>query len=410
MEKNNRLNKILKNEFILKLFESFFGKASYLLFTMLFSLVCSRLYGAEVFGQYTYAMSLVTILMIFAKAGFDNSIIYYIPKYGNKQVSISFMVNLLISLILTIGAIFLVEETFVRWMLPLIWLVSMEQVFFGIYRAGSRIKNFYFINGFYSILLRILLVVILYYFGERNTVFNIIIAVYISYIFANLLYFLQNKDKFGKVYFDKEYLKYSFSLVLAAIMWVAIDKVDIVMIGNMTNMENVGIYQISAQISNLIFMMLVIFDTVFGPRISTLYHAGKMEELKSLYIKSTRLLALGGFLLVVAMFSVSHYILLAFGEEFVGGQVSLILRGIGQWVNVAVGSVWLMLAMTGKPKFQIFANLIAFFLNFVLNYLLIPIYGINGSAFASMLSVILVNIIGYILVSKEFKVKVYKYF
>jgi O-antigen/teichoic acid export membrane protein len=182
------------------------------------------------------------------------------------------------------------------------------------------------------------------------------------------------------------------------------------MIGSMTNMQNVGVYQISAQISNLLFMILVIFDTVFGPQISKYYHANRLEELKKLYVQSTRLLAAGSFLLLFVMVVFSKYILLAFGKEFVEGQVSLILRGIGQFINVAVGSVWLMLAMTGKPKFQIYTNFLALILNIVLNLILIPKYGINGAAFASMVSIILVNVIGYVLVTKEFKVKVYKFF
>jgi O-antigen/teichoic acid export membrane protein len=406
----NIVNKLLKNDFVSKILESFFGKASYLLFTMLFSFVCSRLYGAEIYGKFTYAFSLVTILMIFAKAGFDNSIIYYIPKYGNKQVSLSFVVNFLISVVLILGTSFFIKDTFVKLMLPLIWLFSMEQLFFGIYRATNRIKNFYFINGFISLLLRIILVLILYFFSENNNVLNIAIAVYTSFIFSNILYFLQNKERFEKVIFDKEYLKYSFSLVLAAVMWVVIDKVDVIMIGSMTNMQNVGVYQISAQISNLLFMILVIFDTVFGPQISKYYHANRLEELKKLYVQSTRLLAAGSFLLLFVMVVFSKYILLAFGKEFVEGQVSLILRGIGQFINVAVGSVWLMLAMTGKPKFQIYTNFLALILNIVLNLILIPKYGINGAAFASMVSIILVNVIGYVLVTKEFKVKVYKFF
>jgi O-antigen/teichoic acid export membrane protein len=397
-----------KNDFLVKLVESFFGKVAYLLFTMLFSLIFTRLYGAEVFGEYTYAISVVTILMIFAKVGFDNSIIYYIPKYGNAQISLSFAINFLLSLIITLVSFFFIDQPFVQWMLPMVWLLSMEQVFFGVYRGTNNIKKFYFINGFYSILLRIILIVILFFISD-NKLLNVGIAVYSSYIFANLIYYLQNKKRFEKIKFDKEYIKYSFSLVLAAMMWVAIDKVDVIMIGSMLDMKSVGVYQISSQLSNLIFMVLVIFDTVFGPKISQLYHEGKLEELKQLYIRSTRILAVGGTLLVVIMLLLSKYILLLFGSEFVSGQLSLVLRGIGQLVNVSVGSVWLMLAMTGKPKFQIYTNLTAFLLNIGLNYLLIPQYGINGAAFASMVSVILINVIGYLLVSREFKIKVYKY-
>ncbi|WP_050183304.1 flippase [Domibacillus robiginosus] len=396
----------LKNKFFQKIIESFFGKASFALFTMVFSLVATRLYGAETFGQYTYAFSIVTLLMIFAKAGFDNSLIYYIPKQGTKYISLSFLVNAIIALLLTIGAGFFIEDYFVKMMLPLIWLVSMEQVFFGIYRSTDRVKQYYLINGFLAILLRVILIIVFYFlFGKTFT--SIALAIYVSFIFANLIYFYQNKHMFKKVVYDQKFLNYSYSLVLAAVMGVAMDKIDIIMLGSMKDMESVGIYQIDVQIANVILMILVIFDTVFAPQISKFYHEGKHEELRRLYKKSTRLLGLLALIALLIVIIFGKYILLMFGEEFVEGYLALILRSFGQFINVAVGSVWLMLAMTGRPKWHIYSNLIAFSVNICLNYLLIPKYGVNGAAFATMISMVLVNILGYILVRRVFKVKVY---
>jgi O-antigen/teichoic acid export membrane protein len=406
LERIITFKKTLNNEFIVKILESFFGKVSFVFFTMLFSFVCTRLYGAEIFGQYTYAFSIVTLLMIIAKAGFDNSLVYYIPKYKDKYISFSFVVNFIISVILVLVANFFIDEWFVKLMLPLIWLVSMEQLFFGIYRANGNIKGFYFINGFLAGLFKILLIIIFYFVSERNFI-SIALAIYISFLFSNLIYFYQNKERFKKIIYDKGFLKYSFSLVLAAVMGVAMDKIDIIMLGTMKDMKSVGIYQIDVQVANIIFMILVIFDTVFGPQISKLYHSGKYKELQELYIKSTRILGLLSLISLIILIVFSKYILLLFGKEFVDGQMALILRGFGQFINVAVGSVWLMLAMTGNPKWHIYANFIAFTLNIILNYLLIPKYGVNGAAFATMTSMILVNVIGYILVCKVFKVRVY---
>ncbi|WP_211654850.1 flippase [Planococcus alpniumensis] len=402
-------NRVNSGDFRSKLIESFFGKASFVIFTMVFSLVCTRLYGAELFGQYTYAFSIVTLLMIFAKAGFDNSLVYYIPKTKQKFISLSFVLNASISLVLVIVSLFFITDDFVRIMLPLIWLVSMEQIFFGIYRASGNIKKYFFINGFVSVLVRIILIIFLYYIFGKSFI-GIVIGVYVSFILSNVLYFVQNKTYFKKIEFDKKYLLYSASLVLAAVMGVAMDKIDIIMLGNMTNMKNVGIYQIAIQVANLLFMILVVFDTVFGPQISKLYHSKKIEELRILYIKSTRVLGLIALVFIVILTLTSTMVLQLFGQEFVEAKTALLLRSIGQFVNVAVGSVWLMLAMTGKPRFHIYANLFAFTLNISMNYILIPLYGVNGAAFATMTSMIVVNILGYIMVCNIFKLKVYKFF
>ncbi|OEF99781.1 hypothetical protein BHF71_00980 [Vulcanibacillus modesticaldus] len=397
---------LINNHFIKKIIESFFGKVSYVLFTMIFSLVATRLYGVEAFGEYTYAFTLVSFIMIFAKAGLDNGLIYYIPKNGNKYVSLSFFINAILSLLLVVLTFYFITDSFVRLMLPLVWLLSMEQIYFGVYRATGKIKEYYFVNGFISILLRILLVIVFYFFIGKNAK-SIALGVYFSFIFSIAIYFYQNKDRFNKIVYDKTFLRYSFPLVIAAIMGVMMDRIDIIMLGTMIDKKSVGIYQIAVQVANLTSVILVIFNTVFAPQISSLYHKGKLEELRKIYMQSTRILSLISLVALIFIVIFSKYILLVFGEDIVAGQFALVLRSIGQFINAAVGSVWLMLAMTGKPKLQMYGNFTASVINIVLNFLLIPRYGINGAAFASMIAIGFVNILGYLLVSREFKVKVY---
>lgn len=405
--------KLLKNKlnssFLNKLKDAFIGRISYLLFTLIFSLVATRLYGAEVFGIFTYAFTLMSIVMILAKAGLDNGLLYSIPKNKNRHVSFSFLTNLLFSLILIVMFIFILDSNYVKYMLPLIWLLSVEQIFFALYRAEGNIKGFYKINGFYAMAIRIVIIVVFYYlFGENAT--GLAIGVYLSLIFANLVYFFHHKDKFRKIVLDYEHLKYSFPLVFATMLSTLINKIDIVMLGMFASNQEVGIYQITVQISNMVALSLSIFNTVFAPLISNLFHNNNLIELKKLYVKATRWLGvIALFTIVIILFS-SDFILGIFGEEIKRGQDALFYRSIGQFFNIAVGSVWLMLSMTGKPSFQMYANIITCIINIILNLILIPKMGMDGAAIATMCSITLINIIGYIVVSRRFNLKVFKVF
>ncbi|GAA0487066.1 flippase [Salinibacillus aidingensis] len=409
MSVKTMINQFKQSTFLKKLMESFFGRISYLVFTMLFSLLCTRLYGVETFGVYTYAFTIVTLLMIPAKAGLDNGLMYSIPKNKFKHVSFSFLVNFIMAFGLSLIAGFIINEPYIWFTLPLIWLASAEQLFFALYRSEGKIKEYYFINGFVAILLRVAFVVACYFFIGQNE-YSIAIAVYISFIIANIIYIFHQRDKFQGIHKDWGYLKYSFPLIFATLMSTIINKVDIIMLGNMATSKEVGIYQITFQISSTISLFLFVFNTVFAPRISNLFHQEKMDELRSIYIKSTRILALFAFAYFCLLYIFDDFVLWVFGEEVVEGQFALLLRNIAQFFNVAVGSVWIMLSMTGKPKFQMYANFVAAAVNVVLNYLLIPEYGMNGAAFASMIAIMLTNTIGYIVVSRRFQVKVYKFF
>ncbi|WP_028784005.1 flippase [Thalassobacillus devorans] len=400
------IKKILyKNDFIIKLLQSFFGKVSYTLLTMVFTFLCTRLFGAEEFGKYTFGYTVVILFMILAKAGLDNGLIFNIPKNGSKQISFVFLFNFLLSIIIMVILLLFISDPITIILLPLIWMLSMEQLFFGIYRASNNIKGFYIINGFWSLLLRISLLLIFYYFLSKN-VASIVLAVYISVTFSILLYFYQNKSKFHKIYVDKDILKYSAPLMFSSFIGILIDKTDILMIGYFSTNTSVGIYQVTVQVSNLLLMCLIIFNTVFAPKISTLYHLGKLEKLKTIYLKSTKYLFFTGMLLSLFLILFREEILVVFGREFVEGGYALTLRVIGQFINISVGGVWIMLAMTGKPIYQMYTNLITCILNISLNLILIPKYGINGAAIASMISLILMNLTGFVLVLKQFDINI----
>lgn len=139
--------KVTSSEFIIKILESLFGRGSFIIFTLLFSVVCTRIYGAEIFGRYTYVFTLISVIGIIAKAGLDNGLMYSIPKDKYKYVSLSFVINFIISILLITVIWLFIDDMYIKFMLPLIWFISTERLFFGLYRSEKKIKEFYFING-----------------------------------------------------------------------------------------------------------------------------------------------------------------------------------------------------------------------------------------------------------------------
>ena len=68
--------------------------------------------------------------------------------------------------------------------------------------------------------------------------------------------------------------------------------------------------------------------------------------------------------------------------------------------NVFFGSVIYILDMTGKQNVSRNILLFTAVVNIVLNWYLIPIYGIKGAAIATAISILFWNIIGIIYVKK----------
>jgi len=82
---------------------------------------------------------------------------------------------------------------------------------------------------------------------------------------------------------------------------------------------------------------------------------------------------------------------LVFGPEYDASYVPLLILLAGQMVNSAAGSVGFLLNMTGHERETARGMAVAATLNVVLNLLLTPLWGVQGAAIATAVSMIAWN-------------------
>jgi len=104
---------------------------------------------------------------------------------------------------------------------------------------------------------------------------------------------------------------------------------------------------------------------------------------------------------LISYFLFPSYIMGVFGENFKVGAMSLIILSIGQFFNAMSGSVGQVLNMTDREQILRNTTIIAALTNLILNYVLIPEYGINGAAFSTAISGILWNLLCVIYIYKK---------
>ncbi|MGL6339443.1 MAG: polysaccharide biosynthesis C-terminal domain-containing protein, partial [Waterburya sp.] len=184
-------------------------------------------------------------------------------------------------------------------------------------------------------------------------------------------------------------------------MYLIKSQTDLLMLGAIKGAEAVGIYFAVARGAQLIDFVTNAANTVLGPNIATLYAEGKSEQIEKILIKSSRAVLLISLPIIVGLVGFGYWYLLLFGREFTQGQNSLIILCVGQLVNVATGSVGLLLSMTGHERYTLISSGGSTILNVVLNALLIPRWGIEGAAIATASSTILLNVENTIWVRKK---------
>ena len=211
--------------------------------------------------------------------------------------------------------------------------------------------------------------------------FFLIAAIYYSFIKINLAV---KPQQFVEIF--KSLIKESWPLLLAGFAQIVYLKIDIVMLGNLSTTEQVGLYSTAAKISEIwIFLPITIMAGIFPKLIEK---KSKSESDYNQYLKKiARAFLLMSLSLSVVLFFLSEMIIgLLFGDGFLAS--SEILK-IHIWSSIfiflgAILSKWIIIER--YTKFSFFQHISGATLNVVLNLILIPRYHGIGAAVSTLVS------------------------
>jgi O-antigen/teichoic acid export membrane protein len=190
--------------------------------------------------------------------------------------------------------------------------------------------------------------------------------------------------------------------LLAGSLHIVNNQTDVIMLGLLADPKDVGLYRVAQRGSELIIFSLTAVNMAIAPTVSQLYVQGDFERLQRIFSKSVRWIMVFSLPMALVLIFGGQYILrYVFGAEFVSGRNALAVLACAQLVNAGMGSVGLILNMTGHEKDTARVLLMTAVLNILLNALLIPLYGILGAALATGFSLVLWNVVLHILVYRR---------
>lgn len=198
-----------------------------------------------------------------------------------------------------------------------------------------------------------------------------------------------------------EWMRSAFPLMLIAGMQIINARIDIIMLGAMKGPKEAGMYSVANHGAELIIFILFAVNTALAPTVVSLYTSGDIKKLQDVVTKSTRIILLFSLPIGLALIVFGHWFLLLFGEAFTQGRTALAILSVGQLFNASMGSVGLLLVMTGHERNAAIGVGISAALNIILNALLIPKWSIEGAAIASASSMITWNILLAVWVYKK---------
>ena len=222
-----------------------------------------------------------------------------------------------------------------------------------------------------------------YHKSDLHTVLTIsIVASVISIFFAG--YNMRKKlAGLGETITVKarEVLGISLPLLLTGLAIFVLTQADIWVIGIFGTQAQVATFGTAIRLGQLIYIPLLINNTVLPPFISELYSQGKVKELEKVIRAMSTIAAIPAVAVLVAfIFSADSILALVYGDYYRTASTPLVLISIGQLINVLSGSGMITLMMTGHQRSAMNISLVFGLCIIVGALLVIGPYGVSGVA------------------------------
>jgi len=366
------------------------------LLSFLASWVALQLIPNKELGIVIYAFQIVSFIIPIAGFGLHQGLIRYGAQLKSNEEKnnlfiYAFKKGILVSLILiaiVIIAAFIIDFKFIKTRFYIVLLSSavITHYIFELvkiqYRLHKNNKLYAYAELTYNILLVILVFALSYYFQELGYAISLIVVPLITtLIFISKLNI--NWSKYVKLSnIDFSFWKYGFFASLSNVTSQLLIAVDIILIGNILNMELVTAFKyISVIPYSLLFLSQVVIITDFVDFTEKINDRPYIKKYIKNYVQLFLIISLACILFIYLFGS---KILSIFDTDYTNYNSSLMVLTIGiSGILILRGIFGNLLSSIGKAHINFVITSIAVVLNILLNYNLIPKYGIFGAATTS---------------------------
>lgn len=395
---------ILSKSFIL-VFSDIFSKG----IIFIVNILLARSFGPEIFGLYSFALGISTILSFISELGLNRLILLEASEDSNDLshlVSAAWSIRLISLFLLVLPTCFVIYKFSNLASIRLLVSLNVFIVFQNIYEFYLSILKVKYVLKTEAIIKAVLALSILglysYIIFSKSSIFIFAYGYAGLMILFSFITFLvvQNKYKhpfkllsvksIGAVL--KKSWPFGLSLVFISIYY----NLDSVMIGLYFNETIVGLYSAAYKLLVIILTLQNLFSIIVLPNIRN--NISRPEKLRNYIEKISLIMNTFQVLIIAGMIYLSTILVpLMYGANFKDSIIPFSILS----VNVVfvgwsiISGIW-VLSSFGKEKVMTMVVGIGAVSNILLNFILIPRFNMVGASFATIFSELLVAIIMYI--------------
>ncbi len=197
----------------------------------------------------------------------------------------------------------------------------------------------------------------------------------------------------GSRFLEPEVVSFAVVLFGIQVLEFIASQTDRILLGIYMNAREVGIYAVAMSLVAFVGIFLQAINQIFAPTIAELHANGERELLLRLYQTLTKWSLGLSIPLALGLMVFARPLMGIFGADFRAGWPVLAIATVGQLVNVGVGSVGFLLLMSDQQRRMVRAQAIVVGVTLLLNFALIPRWGMIGAAAASVATTACMNLL-----------------
>ncbi|GAA3732209.1 MULTISPECIES: lipopolysaccharide biosynthesis protein [Flavobacterium] len=379
--------------------------------------------GATYYALTNYITSAANVIMPLFAIGMQNTLVKFYSQYKTEEereqfLSFTALFPVLMCIPLGLIGIFFYdditdfvskENPVVREFMLLIPFIGICMAYFEIFYAWARVHmHSVFGNFIKEVGLRLLSTIALV-----GLYFNWISLVEFVYITAGIYFFAFLITMFYAFYIKKPnfqisipenvkaVMEYTFYIILSGSVANLLLDGDKLILNQYMKIENIAYYSVATYIALVISVPSRAMHQIVYPITAKLMHENKHDELNRLYKKtSINLQIVGGFVMLCIFVNI-HQLYELVPAEYSGGIPVVFMIGLSKYFDLILGNNNAIIFNTKYYRMVLYLGLMLVVLTVILNVIFIPILGIFGSAFATLLSITLYSLAKLLFVVKK---------
>ena len=381
------------------------------------------LLGATFYGLTNYITSCANVIMPLFAIGMQNSLVKFYSQYETieeKSRFLSFTVlfplvliipMLLVSLYFYDEILFFLSKKneIVKnyvWLIPFIGLCM---AYFEIFYAWARVHmhsvfgNFIKEVGLRLFSLFLLIAVSFEWLSVEGFVYATAGLYFLAFLVTMFYAFGIQKPtfQFSIPSNSKEILTYTFYIILSGSVANLLLDGDKIMLNQYMIIDNIAFYSIATFIALVISVPSRAMHQIVYPITAKLMYENKFKELNVLYKKTSINLQVVGGYVMLGIFVNINQLYAMIPKEYSGGLLVVFMIGISKYFDLILGNNNAIIFNTKYYRAVLFLGVLLVVVAIGLNMIFIPLYGIMGCAFATLMSITLYSVAKLLFVVKR---------